>query len=235
MIQHIYDEMWENFSSGLILNQYQLDPNIHSSNDTRRGITALAYLHTNNQSVSQAIDSFAKQVSLIEPQQYYHPIDELHLTLLAIISCVAGFELSQIDSRRYSDIFNDVMASSEPITIHFRGITASASCIVVQGFPADSALNDLRAKFRAAFKRSGLRTSIDSRYELVIAHTSVVRFCAPLQNSQQLLELCKRYKNYDFGSVVLRDIELVFNNWYQNLSCTHSLAQHVMDKQTAQL
>jgi 2'-5' RNA ligase len=226
MIQSIYDKMWGEFCAGLSQNQYELDPHIYSSNDTRRGITALAYLNSNCQCVSQEIANFLAQAKVIEPQQYYHPLNELHLTVLSIISCFEGFRLSDIDQQRYADIFSDAMASVEPIEVKFQGVTASSSCIVIQGFPIGSGLSDLRHKLRNEFKESGLKSTIDSRYKLVTAHSSAIRFCSPLQNSSQLLTLCKQYKNHNFGSATFTNFELVFNNWYQNLSVKQNLAEH---------
>jgi len=65
MIQAIYDEMWSNFCSALKHNQYVLDPFIGYEDDTRRGITALAYLESNNQFVSGEIERFLNQVQQI--------------------------------------------------------------------------------------------------------------------------------------------------------------------------
>ncbi|MFM2485223.1 hypothetical protein [Celerinatantimonas yamalensis] len=226
MIQSIYDEMWDKFSVAMTQNQYALDPYLlDGNNDDRRGITALAYLGLNNQKVCHEISCFQKHVRHLEPHQYYHPADELHLTVLSIISCFDGFKLTDINIGQYIDIFNQVMAESDPITIHYRGVTASPNCIVIQGFPIDSNLERLRNNLRHRFKRSGLQSSIDARYKLVTAHSSVIRFSSPLQNRHQLLALCQQYRDYDFGHIEFHSFELVFNNWYQNLAVTKALAQ----------
>ncbi len=73
--------------------------------------------------------------------------------------------------------------------------------------------------------RAGLRASFDSRYKLVTAHSSITRFRAPVTNNTRLIEVCKHYRDYHFGRLVLSDFELVFNNWYQNLWLTKSLAK----------
>ncbi len=226
MIQHTYDEMWSKFCTALSQNQYELDPHIHDPNDCRRGITALAYLDSNSKSVCQAIAAFLEQAKLVEPHQYYQPLDELHLTALSIISCYEGFKLSDINPEKYVDIFQEAMSDIEPIEVHFRGVTASPSCIVIQGFPEGPGLNSLRNNLRNGFEQSGLETSIDSRYRLITAHCSAMRFCSPLKNSGELLTLCEQYRNHNFGSVTFTDFELVFNNWYQSLSVTESLAKY---------
>lgn len=223
IIQTIYDEMWDEFSVAMKQKRYQLDPLIDNPDDTRRGITALAFLEQNNQSVAHEINLFLNQVKQIEVKQYYHPQNELHLTILSIITCFSGFQLSDIDSAQYIEVFKKAMAGIEPIEIRFQGITASPSCIMVQGFPVGNGLERLRDRFRECFKESGLYSSIDSRYKIATAHLSAIRFCSPIGDTVRLLSLCKKYKNHSFGHVRFTEFELVFNNWYQNLSAGKQL------------
>ncbi len=87
------------------------------------------------------------------------------------------------------------------------------------------ALERLRNALRTELTAAGLRVTFDTRYKLVTAHSSIIRFKAPIRHGAQLQALCQQYRNYDFGSIVLKDFELVFNNWYQNLDVTKSLAK----------
>jgi len=226
MIQKTYNDMWAIFCSALEKGQCEIDQNIGNKNDTRRGITALAYLESNNKSVVNEIDHFLNQVQQIEPEQYYHPINELHLTILSIITCIAGFKLTDINPTEYERIFNQVFNGIGSIEIELKGITASSSCVVIQGFPVDSSLAILRDRLRKNFKESGLRSSIDSRYKITTAHVSVIRFHTEIKDKDKLKILFKKYRNYSFGTVKLTKIELVFNNWYQNLSITEKLANY---------
>lgn len=218
--------MWAIFSSELEKGQCEIDLNIGNKNDTRRGITALAYLEPNNKKVVNEIEHFLNQVQQIEPEQYYHPTNELHLTILSIITCIAGFRLTDINPAEYARIFYQVFNGIDSIEIEFKGVTASSSCVVIQGFPVDSTLDILRDRLRKNFKASGLRSSIDSRYKITTAHVSAVRFYTPIKDIDNLKNLFQKYRNYSFGTVKLTNIELVFNNWYQNLSITEKLANY---------
>ncbi|PML57364.1 2'-5' RNA ligase family protein [Vibrio lentus] len=227
MIQSIYDDMWQRFESALKHNEYELDPYLSDlENDTRRGITALAYLNQGNCSTVNEIIRFQKEVRELEPEQYYHPSNELHLTVLSVISCLPEFALTEIDVNSYIDVFRSALKNSGKIEIRYQGVSASPSCIVIQGFPASDTLERLRNELRTQLTEAGVRVTFDSRYKLVTAHSSIIRFKAPLNDAQQLLALCQRYRNHDFGRVVLEDFELVFNNWYQNLDVTMSLAKY---------
>ncbi|EWH08982.1 hypothetical protein DS2_14899 [Catenovulum agarivorans DS-2] len=227
MVQHVYDQMWDKFKLACHRNEFELDPYLlNDTNDSRRGITALAYLNQAEPPVAKQITNFQDTIRNIEPEQYYYPVDELHLTVLSVISCIAGFQLSDIEDQAYADIFQSVFASAQPIELEYRGISASANCIVIQGFPVDTALENLRNKLRTLLAKSGLRVTFDSRYKLVTAHSSVIRFRKPINNGRKLFELCQQYRNHHFGNVILKDFELVFNNWYQNLAVTKTLAKY---------
>lgn len=227
MIQSIYDDMWQRFEFALKHNGYELDPYLSDlENDTRRGITALAHLNQGNRSTVNEIIRFQKEVRELEPEQYYHPSNELHLTVLSVISCLPEFALTEIDVNSYIDVFRSVLKNTGKIEIRYQGVSASPNCIVIQGFPTSDTLERLRNELRTELTEAGVRVTFDSRYKLVAAHSSIIRFKAPLNDAQQLLALCQRYRNHYFGRVVLEDFELVFNNWYQNLDVTKSLAKY---------
>ncbi|MFS1902619.1 2'-5' RNA ligase family protein [Vibrio lentus] len=227
MIQSIYDDMWQRFEFALKRNEYELDPYLSDlENDTRRGITALAYLNQGNRSTINEITRFQKEVRELEPEQYYHPSNELHLTILSVISCLPEFALTEIDVNPYIDVFRSALKNAGKIEIRYQGVSASPNCIVIQGFPTSDTLERLRNELKTQLTEAGVRVTFDSRYKLVTAHSSIIRFKAPLNDAQQLLALCQRYRNHDSGRVVLEDFELVFNNWYQNLDVTKSLAKY---------
>lgn len=228
MLKKIYDDMWDASYQAIISGQYQTDPLTNEPRDMRRGVTALAYLQNNSSEVSQNINRFSSQLQSIEPKQYYYPENELHLTILSIISCVSGLKFSELKTELYLEVFNQCMANIKPIEIQFKGITASPSCILIQGFPIGDGLSELRNELRQRFKASPASTSIDSRYTIFTAHVTAVRFSSALKNTQSMMHLLAQYRNYDFGSVCLNEFGLVFNNWYQNLSATKWLGRYTV-------
>lgn len=231
MVNDIYEQMWQQFTDAVSSNSYQCDPYLNGQPDTRRGITALAYLADNSPDVAARIGQFLDHLSQHEPQQYYYPSDELHVTLLSVISCLQGFQLSDIDPQAYVDVFHRALRGLDPIQLELRGVTASPSCIVIQGYPVGNELDILRQRLRDGLQASGLQTSIDARYKLITAHLTAMRFRQPLQNPQQLQALCAEYRHYPFGSVILNQCDLVFNNWYQTLAETHHLARYCLGGQ----
>jgi len=222
--KHIYDEMWRNFSKAIETNQYQYDPLVNNPNDTRRGITALSYLR-HNKSLTTEVSNFLQQIKIKEPEQYYQPVSDLHLTVLSIVTCTENFYLSDSSALDYAEIFKEAVRNTGSFDIHFKGITATPSCILLQGFMPNELLTDVREKMRAAFNKSSLHASIDSRYKIATAHSTIVRFTESLRDPHLLFEFLKRYREYEFGSHTVDKLELVFNNWYQQKEHTKLLAE----------
>lgn len=223
LLKH-YERMWQDAIRRLQNGQYEQDPLIHSKNDTRRGVAALSYLKRNPHLVKE-VDNFLAELKHTGPHQYFYPESDLHLTVLSIISCEPGLCLDDLDREAYTKTFRRAVENTGPMKIHFQGVTASPSCILLQGFPEGGALRHVRDRLREQFNASGLKTSIDVRYKVSTAHATVSRFCSPIHDTTALLKHLSRYRNHDFGTLEIDEIELVFNNWYQNQWATTPLSR----------
>ncbi|MEH6453700.1 MAG: hypothetical protein V7782_11745 [Psychromonas sp.] len=224
-IEKIYNGMWVNAIQCIKDGKYEVDSSINSSDDTRRGLTVLYYL---SEKVGASIRELSDELERIEPEQYYYPTNEFHLTVLSIITCVAGFKLSNIDVQAYSNAFAQAVKDIGPFKIKYSGITASPSCVLVQGFPDTNQLNILRDTLRVNFTKANLHTSIDVRYEISTAHATIVRLQSPLRNTDKFIEVLCKYRDRDFGTVEVGKLDFVFNNWYQDLSVTKLLSSKIL-------
>lgn len=213
--------MWNDSIDKFVNNDCDIDPLINNETDTRRGITVLSYL---DNSVGSRINDLLDELKIIEPEQYYYPINELHLTILSIISCISGLKLSKLNVEAYTSVFQETIKHFEGFKIHYKGITVSSSCILIRGFPDDKRLNQLRDALRINFTKANLESTIDSRYKISTAHTTAVRCLAPFNNSEAVVSILAKYRDHDFGTLDVSALELVFNNWYQNLSITQKLS-----------
>ena len=77
---------------------------------------------------------------------------------------------------------------------------------------------------RINFKKTTLETSIDKRYQIHTAHSTVVRFKNPLKHSSAYVEKLKKYRDYYFGITEVNQLQFVFNDWYQRHLSDHTLA-----------
>jgi 2'-5' RNA ligase len=226
LIAH-YNQMWIHARSSFLEGKPTGDPLLDEPGDDRYGITLLL---RPDETTAQKIHAFLQQMAGLEPDQYYYPVSDLHLTILSIISCYSGFQLSQIDIPAYDTRIKEVLRGVPPFRIRFKGITASPSTVLIQGFPEDDALQRLRDQLRVAFKNSTLQHSIDSRYRLFTAHSTVIRFRKPLQNPSAFVNQLEKYRQTDFGLVTAKQVELVGNDWYQRKEKVKMLKTYRLEK-----
>lgn len=207
-----YNDLWKKALQKFKKQEFEFDTLINSDDDTRYGITLLA--RPSNE-VKQNISKALQKIKTVAPNQYYYPISDLHITILSIISCYAGFSLDEIDQSEYRQIVHSATKSISPFKLHFRGVTASPSCIMVQGFPEGNQLKVLRNTLRHKFRQSKLQHSIDKRYQLQTAHMTAIRFKESFAKADKFVAAVTDLRNRDFGSCVIDQVELAGNDWYQ--------------------
>ncbi|TGD78869.1 2'-5' RNA ligase family protein [Hymenobacter wooponensis] len=227
-LQQHYSTMRTEAYRHLTQGNVTLDPLIDSTEDTRRGITLLARPPA---VITARLEALLADFRAIEPAQYYYPASDLHITVLSIISCYSGFTLDRIDPVAYQDAIRGIAQQTRPFRISFSGLTASPSSIIVQGFPHDSGLEQLRNQVRNFFSGSGLQQSIDQRYSIQTAHSTVLRFKSPLRDASALLENLRLYEQEAFGSFDVDTLELVYNDWYQRAGNTILLEKYPLQHQ----
>lgn len=206
-----YNEIWNRAVKAFENGQFEVDPLIHSAADTRYGITLLV---RPSEQVAKRIFNVLEKLKSIEPDLYYYPECDLHVTVLSVISCCSGFSVSEINPDEYVRLIRSVVQSVTPFEIRFRGITASPSCLLVQGFPEDGQLKRMRDKLRSELIRSGLRHSIDQRYYIRTAHMTVARFSQKPSAGERFVRKVATLRGAYFGSCTVHELELVTNDWY---------------------
>jgi len=216
-----YNQLYKKSSKAILTEQYKLDPQINNPSDSRFGLTLLI---RPSETIKANIQLFLEEIKAIEPNQYYYPDSDIHITVMGIISCYEGFTLDQINIPEYIDLIEQSLVELDQIEIEFRGLTASPSAIMIQGFPTDESLNIFRNKLRESFKNSTLEQSIDSRYTIAAAHSTVMRFQEKLENTKQLIQVAEKFRDYNFGKFQVKKLELVYNDWYQREGNTIHLA-----------
>ncbi|MBX0289975.1 mutarotase [Hymenobacter sp. HSC-4F20] len=222
LLEH-YDAMRVKAVSQLLTTGAEPDRMLHSGQDARRGITLLA---RPPESVTAGVSRVLADFQLVAPEQYYYPAADMHLTILSIISCFPGFLLTDIAPAAYQEVVRAALEQVGPFVIRYAGLTASAGGLMVQGFPEDDTLNRLRNKLRTAFRRSGLPQSIDQRYALQTAHSTVLRFTTPLHHPARLVAALQSHQHTPIGTFQVDTLELVYNDWYQRAANTVVLERY---------
>ncbi|MDR7372133.1 mutarotase [Flavobacterium aquidurense] len=220
-LQSHYNQLYKNSAKAILDGNYKIDNQINNASDSRFGITLLI---RPNDVIKAKIQLFLDELKKVDSEQYYYPNSDIHITVMSIISCYEDFTLDKIKTYDYIEIIQKSLIDIDEIKIEFKGVTASPSAIMIQGFPVNDSLNNLRDKLRENFKKSTLEQSIDSRYSISTAHSTVLRFQEKLQNPKQLLKVVEKFRDFDFGEFTVDKLELVYNDWYQRESNTRHLA-----------
>lgn len=211
-LENHYTKLYNESISKISSDNYEIDDLIDSNKDNRFGITLLIRPSIE---IKDKIQKFIKEIEKIEPHQYYYPNSDIHITVMSIISCYDGFDIKRIDLAKYIELIEKCIVKKKAINITFKGITASPSGIMVQGFMDNNELNDIRDRLRKEFKNSNLEQSLDKRYSIQTAHSTIVRFRTELSQKVKLLEFLDENINYNFGTFKVNEFELVYNDWYQ--------------------
>lgn len=212
LIKEHYDRLYENSIQQIRGNDYSIDNQIDSVSDKRFGLTLIIRPDTETKNKIQV---FLDKLKEIDPDQYYYPNSDIHITVMSIISCYDDFDVASISILDYVAIIEKSLVDIGKIEINFQGVTASPSAIMLQGFTNTNSLNDLRNNLRTQFKDSGLEQSIDKRYSIQTAHSTVARFRKPISNKEKLLAIVEKYRDYNFGKFKVDGYYLVYNDWYQ--------------------
>jgi 2'-5' RNA ligase len=217
----LYNESIGKISSG----NYEIDTLIDSAFDKRFGITLI--LRPSSE-VKNNIQKFIGQLKKVEPNQYYYPNSDIHITIMSIISCYDGFDISKIDLSKYVELIKKCLIINQHTTIQFKGLTASNSCIMLQGFMNNNTINEIRDLLRQEFKNSTLEQSLDKRYAIQTAHSTIVRFRKELKTPKEFIKTIEQFKDYDFGTFEVKEFELVLNDWYQRKENTKLLKTFIV-------
>lgn len=206
----MWQESWPRIRIGDVVHDMQL---ANKGSDARRGLTVIARLQS---SVTERLSNMLETLSAIEPHQYYYPRADIHLTILSLFTATEHYQLHLERLDDYRDAVATALKSSRSFIVDTAGITLSRSTVMVQGFPHDATLNDMRDRLRTALISRGLGNSLDQRYRLLTAHSTLLRFTSPLQAPEQFSVALAGFRSEFFGASAITSLDLVTNDWYMS-------------------
>jgi 2'-5' RNA ligase len=217
----IYDSLWQKSLAQFKRGECETDPLILHEEVPRKGRTLLARIPN---PASAEIMSFLEELRGFAPDQHFCQPTNMHLTVLAIISCHVGFKRRAELDNAYRSAISECLQEIPAPVIEFRGITASPSCVLIQGFMRNDSLNEIRHRLRERFQSSDLPHSIDSRYAIQTAHITAMRLQREPKDLQGLVRFLEANQGRAFGTVALGTLEFVVNDWYQRAENTEKIA-----------
>ncbi|MDI6792724.1 MAG: tetratricopeptide repeat protein [bacterium] len=206
-----FDELWPEARVNLIEANPVIDPHLlNKDQDKRLGISLII---RPSEECIQILSKLSDKLRTIAPDHYYHKPNEFHITVMSLINASESFRLKDVPIEEYKQTFSRVFSPHRPFRVHFRGVTATTSCVMAHGFFSDGTLNAIREELRNEAGRLGIGSEVDARYKNISAHITLLRF----KNRENLMELSteiERLRDCELGISSVDKIEFVLNDWY---------------------
>ena len=222
----VYDALWDAAAPAVRRGEAALDPWIgRKAEDARLGVTLLARPAP---ALAGRLSELQDELRALEPAQHYQPAADLHLTVLTPFTATVDHApyLAHVDA--YRAAVAEAVDGAPRFVVDVAGLTLSPAAVLAQGFPRDGTLEEVRGRLRAGLTARGLGAALDRRYRLVTAHTTLVRFSAPLRDPARFVDALAAARRRTFGAWQVDRLELVVNNWYLSAERTRVLAQHTL-------
>jgi 2'-5' RNA ligase len=220
----IYEKLWNDVASAFERDELQIDPHLSDkTNDLRRGVTIVLRPAP---SVRGRVKVCLDRLAMVCPEQYFYRPEELHVTVLSIISGTEFWrrEIRQLAS--YRALISDVLSRRHSFKISFQGVTASPGGVIIQGFPVGDGLAEIRDELREAFVRNGFGSILDRRYKIGTAHLTVMRFRKPGADWKRLASLLEESRQTDFGETEVNGLQLIWGDWYASAGIVRTLEEY---------
>lgn len=220
----VYDRLWDDALASFRAGAVEIDPLLNDrAADDRRGLTLAARFDA---ATRGRLSALLDDLRTLAPEQHIYRPDELHITVLSVVTTVPGFDPARAPVEAYRALFGEVFAAAAPFTLHLRGLTASRCCVLICGYSADGALNALRNRLRAALRAANLYDGLELRYRITAAHATALRFQALPARLGALAAYIAVHRDTDYGACQVASVEFVVNDWFMSHDRVQVLARY---------
>jgi 2'-5' RNA ligase len=222
--RQVYQRLWNEAVPAIGRNDVEPDGHLlNKTQDLRRGLT-LALRPCSK--VQASIKTFLHELTDAAPGQYFYRPEEFHVTILAIIPGSETWQDKIQHLAAYQSIIDEALKRHRKFSIAFQGVTASRGAVMVQGFPGDDTLAQIREELRQALWKNKFGEQLDVRYKINTSHITVMRFCNANVDGKHLLTTLQANRTTDFGETRVANLELILGDWYASASTTRTLQKY---------
>ncbi len=222
----LYDRLWDEALASFRAGQVEIDPLLDRREfDNRRGLTLA--VRPDGAALGR-LSGVLDDLRALAPEQHIYRPDELHITVLSVISAAPGFDPARAPVNAYKSLFEALFAAAAPFTVQLRGLTASRSCVLICGHSPEGALNALRDRLRAGLRAAGLADGLELRYRSTAAHITALRFRVPPANLDALAGYIAARRDADYGPCPIHTVEFVVNDWTMSHDRVRLLARYTL-------
>jgi 2'-5' RNA ligase len=216
-----YDAMWDRAWPDVSRGDVDCDRHLAGGLDPRRGLTLIA---RPGAALAARFEAVQEALLTADPHQYRQPLPDLHMTVLSLFTVTADYAPHLARRADYAAAARAALEHMPAFDIDFEGITISRGAVLAKGFPRDGTLEALRARLRDALRAHGLDGTLDQRYRLVTAHSTVLRFVAPPADPARLAAVLAEMRDMPLGTMRVDSLQLVINDWYMSSAAVEPVA-----------
>jgi 2'-5' RNA ligase len=176
-------------------------------NDKRLGISLLIPINA----IHKTYAAMAHEFSLIDPYQYYYPLNDIHITIFDFLKGSSNYHPDVYLEKIFAGMCGNLCNKIAPFIINFDGIVFCKDSLLIKGYD-DGALVSIRSMIREEMSTNGI--PLDERYNSESAHLTFCRFKSQLSHREQFARAVKKYSEYSLGEQRVDTIELVEHDWY---------------------
>lgn len=184
------------------------DPFLTSSSIDER--MALVLVFRPSAQIVDRITTHLGRLRNMEPDLYFYPARDLHVTVLDILKGMQGRQIPD-NIEQYIQCIKECTAQIRPFIVEFEGMTSSDNAAMAKGF-YEVDLENFRIMIRRAFAQKSL--PLEERYQTISSHITVARIPVKLQNPKAFVDYIMELVS--FGTMKIDSMELVFHNWYDS-------------------
>ena len=198
---NIYEKNKQKILSGGVGDKFL----INAKNDNRMSLVLLIRI---SPEISEKIEKCISELKNIEPNLYYYPKEDFHITVIDILKGTEGRTIPK-NLNDYIDCIKKCASEIKPFKIELNGLTASDNAIMVKGY-YEYELQKFRELLRKSLKEKGL--DLEERYETISSRVTVMRVPDKFENPKELIKFIEQESM--FGIMNIDSFELSFHNWY---------------------
>ena len=225
-VRAIYDRLWAEARDAFVAGVVHADAYLRDrTHDARRGISLI--IRPDAATIGR-ITAIMDDLRVFAPEQHFYRPDELHITVLSLISVADGFDLDTAPLDTYRAVCEAVIPSTPRFDVRYYGLAASPDSVFVCGDSAGERLNVLRDRLRAALHEAGLGGTLDRRYRLITAHSTIQRFVSTPRHLPGLAAYIAARRDHDLGCFTAAEIMFVQNDWFMSHDTVTVLGRYAL-------
>ena len=111
-LRNHYKKLHSSALSSINKKGFNYDKELDNPSDLRRGLTLLI---RPNKKIKEAFELFIHQAREVLPDQYFYSVDDIHVTVMPIVSCYSGFSMEGIEIDRYDEIIQKAIKDKKKV------------------------------------------------------------------------------------------------------------------------